>query len=51
MKVRDLVRLIENDGWQHVRTRETLEKGRVDLRSLKNADFPPDERRTWRIRN
>ncbi len=49
MKVRDLMRLIESDGWRHVRTRGShrqykhpVKKGRVTLPGHAGDDVHPD---------
>ncbi|MGH9662367.1 MAG: type II toxin-antitoxin system HicA family toxin [Bryobacteraceae bacterium] len=48
MKVRDLMRLIESDGWQHVRTRGShrqyrhpVKKGRVTVPGHAGDDVHP----------
>ena len=49
MKVRDLIRLIEADGWKHVRTRGShqqykhgVKKGRVTVPGHSGDDVHPD---------
>jgi len=50
-KVRDAIRLIEADGWQHVRTRGShrqyrhpFKPGTVTIAGMPGDDLPP---RTW----
>jgi predicted RNA binding protein YcfA (HicA-like mRNA interferase family) len=49
VKVRDLIRLIENDGWRHVRTRGShqqykhpVKSGRVTVPDYSGVDVHPD---------
>ena len=49
MKVRDLIKLIENDGWKHIRTRGShrqykhgLKKGRVTIPGHAGDDVHTD---------
>ena len=46
MKVRDLIRLIENDGWRHIRTRgshrqykHAVKKGRVTVPGIPETTY------------
>jgi predicted RNA binding protein YcfA (HicA-like mRNA interferase family) len=49
VKVRDLIKLIENDGWRHVRTRGShrqykhpVKRGRVTVPGHSGDDVHPD---------
>lgn len=49
MKVRDLIRVIENDGWRHVRTKGShrqykhpIKPGRVTVSGHPGEDVHPD---------
>jgi predicted RNA binding protein YcfA (HicA-like mRNA interferase family) len=49
VKVRDLIKVIENDGWRHVRTRGShrqykhgVKKGRVTVPGHPGDDVHPD---------
>lgn len=48
MKVRDIIKLIEKDGWYHVETKgshrqykHTMKKGRVTISGHPNDDLAP----------